>query len=69
MDIQMPVMDGISALKEIKTTKYNKSTPIVAVTAHALSGERQKMQQQGFNAYMTKPIDENDVKPYYLRVQ
>jgi two-component system sensor histidine kinase BarA len=59
MDIQMPVMDGISALKEIKTTKYNKDTPVIAVTAHALSGEKEKMHQQGFNAYMTKPIDES----------
>ena len=58
MDIQMPVVDGITALKEIKKLKVNNETPIIAVTAHALSGEREKMQQQGFNAYMTKPIDE-----------
>lgn len=58
MDIQMPVLDGISALKEIKQLPCNSDTPIIAVTAHALSGEREKMYQQGFNAYMTKPIDE-----------
>lgn len=58
MDIQMPVVDGISALKEIKKLDINNETPIIAVTAHALSGEREKMHQQGFNAYMTKPIDE-----------
>ena len=58
MDIQMPIMDGISALKEIKKLANNNNTPIIAVTAHALSGEREKMRQQGFNAYMTKPIDE-----------
>ncbi|MBU2894448.1 two-component sensor histidine kinase BarA [Colwellia sp. D2M02] len=58
MDIQMPIMDGISALKAIKNTVHNDSTAIIAVTAHALSGEREKMHQQGFNAYMTKPIDE-----------
>jgi len=58
MDIQMPIMDGISALKEIKKLKINNNTPIIAVTAHALSGEKEKMHQQGFNAYMTKPIDE-----------
>lgn len=58
MDIQMPVMDGISTLKAIKKDTPNNKTPIIAVTAHALSGEREKMQQQGFNAYMTKPIDE-----------
>ena len=58
MDIQMPIMDGISALKEIKKLPNNNNTPIIAVTAHALSGEKEKMHQQGFNAYMTKPIDE-----------
>jgi two-component system sensor histidine kinase BarA len=58
MDIQMPIMDGISTLKEIRQLAINKDTPIIAVTAHALSGEREKMHQQGFNAYMTKPIDE-----------
>ncbi|KGJ89085.1 two-component sensor histidine kinase BarA [Colwellia psychrerythraea] len=58
MDIQMPVLDGISTLKEIRKLTCNGDTPIIAVTAHALSGEREKMHQQGFNAYMTKPIDE-----------
>ena len=58
MDIQMPVMDGISTLKAIKDNTCNHKTPIIAVTAHALNGEKEKMQQQGFNAYMTKPIDE-----------
>ncbi|MCW8832596.1 MAG: response regulator, partial [Colwellia sp.] len=58
MDIQMPIMDGISTLKAIKSGSLNEQTPIIAVTAHALSGEKEKMQQQGFNAYMTKPIDE-----------
>ena len=58
MDIQMPVMDGISTLKAIRKDSCNRKTPIIAVTAHALSGEKEKMQQQGFNAYMTKPIDE-----------
>lgn len=58
MDIQMPIMDGISTLKAIKKDSCNSNTPVIAVTAHALSGEKEKMQQQGFNAYMTKPIDE-----------
>ena len=58
MDIQMPVMDGVSTLKAIRSNSYNENTPVIAVTAHALSGEKEKMQKQGFNAYMTKPIDE-----------
>ena len=58
MDIQMPVMDGITALKEIQQNTFNDETPIIAVTAHALSGEKEKLMQQGFHSYMTKPIDE-----------
>ncbi|MEW6991411.1 two-component sensor histidine kinase BarA [Colwelliaceae bacterium 6441] len=59
MDIQMPVMDGISALKHIKAQTFNDQTPIIAVTAHALSGEKDKLLKAGFNSYMTKPIDES----------
>ena len=58
MDIQMPVMDGISALKHIKAKTFNENTPIIAVTAHALSGEKDKLLREGFDSYMTKPIDE-----------
>ncbi len=58
MDIQMPVMDGISALKHIKAQTFNLSTPIIAVTAHALSEEKDKLLSDGFDSYMTKPIDE-----------
>ena len=58
MDIQMPVMDGISALKSIKAVTFNENTPIIAVTAHALTEEKDKLLKLGFDAYMTKPIDE-----------
>jgi len=59
MDIQMPVMDGVTALKNIKHNTFNDETPIIAVTAHALSGEKEKLIEEGFSAYMTKPIDES----------
>ncbi|MDO6506700.1 two-component sensor histidine kinase BarA [Colwellia sp. 4_MG-2023] len=62
MDIQMPIMDGISSLQAIRRNSYNEKTPIIAVTAHALSGEKERMEQQGFDAYMTKPIDETMLK-------
>jgi two-component system sensor histidine kinase BarA len=58
MDIQMPIMDGVSALKAIKANPLNRETPIIAVTAHALNEERDKLLKVGFNSYMTKPIDE-----------
>ena len=59
MDIQMPVMDGVTALKIIKANTFNDKTPIVAVTALALKGEKEKLLQEGFNGYIAKPIDEN----------
>ena len=59
MDIQMPVMDGVTALKIIKDKTPNDKTPIIAVTALALKGEKEKLLQQGFNGYITKPIDES----------
>lgn len=58
MDIQMPVMDGITALNHIKNQTFNEATPIIAVTAHALSEEKDKLLKEGFDSYMTKPIDE-----------
>lgn len=58
MDIQMPLMDGVSALKAINAQGFNDSTPIIAVTAHAISGEKEKLLQLGFSAYITKPLDE-----------
>jgi two-component system sensor histidine kinase BarA len=61
MDIQMPVMDGITALGKIREDKNgkNKSTPIVAVTALAIPGERERLMNLGMNEYISKPIDEN----------
>ena len=58
MDIQMPVMDGVTALKTIKDSTFNDNTPIVAVTAHAMTNERDKLLELGFDSYMTKPLDE-----------
>ncbi|QDP02008.1 two-component sensor histidine kinase BarA [Thalassotalea sp. PS06] len=64
MDIQMPIMDGITAMEKIRLTTLNSDTPVVAVTAHALQGEKDKMLETGFFGYMTKPIDETLLKHY-----
>ncbi|MGB1261891.1 MAG: two-component sensor histidine kinase BarA [Cognaticolwellia sp.] len=58
MDIQMPVLDGISALSIIRQHPLNEFTPIIAVTAHVFGEEKDKLLEQGFNSFMTKPIDE-----------
>ncbi|PLX12326.1 MAG: hypothetical protein C0598_06225, partial [Marinilabiliales bacterium] len=55
MDIKMPILDGISATKEIR--KFNKEIIIIAQTAYALEGDREKTLEAGCNDYISKPID------------
>lgn len=56
MDIQMPEMDGLTAAQTIRRLGFNP-IPIVAMTAHALKGDRDKCLQAGMNDYITKPIN------------
>ncbi|MCL2893900.1 two-component sensor histidine kinase BarA [Brenneria tiliae] len=58
MDIQMPGMDGIRASEIIRQLPRHGKTPIVAVTAHTMSDEREQLLQAGMNDYLAKPIDE-----------
>jgi len=58
MDIQMPVLDGISACLQIKEDLTNSHTPIIAVTAHVLPSEKEQFLQQGMDDCLAKPIDE-----------
>ncbi|GAA77207.1 two-component system, NarL family, sensor histidine kinase BarA [Pseudoalteromonas sp. BSi20480] len=62
MDIQMPIMDGITACKLIQESSLNEDTPIIAVTAHALHSEKEQLLKDGFKGYLTKPIDEDTLK-------
>lgn len=59
MDIQMPQMDGVTACKAIKQLKNYQQTPIIAVTAHAMAGERDRLLKAGMDDYLTKPIEES----------
>jgi PAS domain S-box-containing protein len=58
MDIQMPIMDGIEATKRIreKDKDKDKHTPIIAITAYALKGDRERFLTQGIDEYVSKPI-------------
>jgi len=57
MDIKMPIMDGHQAIKVIRKELNLKSLPIIALTASAMIGDRELILSEGFNSYLSKPID------------
>lgn len=56
MDIQLPGMDGIAALRHLRADPLTASIPVIAVTASAMTLPRQQIVEAGFDAYQTKPI-------------
>ena len=69
MDIQMPDMDGIRACELIRHLPHQQQTPVIAVTAHALEGQREKLLAAGMNDYLAKPIEEDKLNTLLLRYQ
>ena len=56
MDIQLPGMDGITAMKQLKAAPKTNRIPVVAITASAMTHNRQTMLAEGFDGYQTKPL-------------
>ena len=56
LDISLPEMDGTEVLAWIRSQDALKDTPVVALTAHAMAGDREKYLAAGFDDYLTKPI-------------
>jgi two-component system, cell cycle response regulator DivK len=68
MDIQLPGMDGITALKQLKSEPKTKRIPVIAITASAMTYNRVTMLAEGFDGYQTKPISLKDFLSEVQRV-
>jgi len=60
MDIQLPGMDGIAAPKQLRTNPQTENIPVIAITASAMTNNRQTMLAEGFDGYQSKPISVKD---------
>ncbi|MFH1852203.1 MAG: response regulator [Candidatus Neomarinimicrobiota bacterium] len=56
LDISLPGMDGVEVLRELRADQSTRTIPVIALTAHAMSGDRDKYLVLGFDGYVSKPI-------------
>jgi two-component system cell cycle response regulator DivK len=68
MDIQLPGIDGITALKQLRADPVTKTIPVIAITASAMTYNRQAMLAEGFDGYQKKPISVKDFLEEVRRV-
>ena len=57
MDIQLPDFDGVEALRRLRADERTASTPVLALTAQAMEGDRERFLAAGFDGYLSKPVD------------
>lgn len=57
MDIQMPGMDGLEAMRILKSDLTTRAIPVIALTAFAMKGDRERLLAAGFDSYIEKPIN------------
>jgi two-component system cell cycle response regulator DivK len=60
MDIQLPDMDGVTALGRLRKSAATRSIPVVALTAFAMAADRERLLAAGFDGYLAKPVDIHD---------
>jgi two-component system, cell cycle response regulator DivK len=57
MDVQLPGIDGVEALEQLRQDQRTASIPVLALTAQAMSGDRDRFLDAGFDGYLSKPVD------------
>jgi two-component system cell cycle response regulator DivK len=57
MDIQMPDLDGVEALRRLRADERTSTIPVLAVTAQAMQGDREHFLAEGFDCYLSKPVN------------
>jgi two-component system cell cycle response regulator DivK len=57
MDVQLPGIDGVEALEKLRRDERTSAIPVLALTAQAMSGDRERFLDAGFDGYLSKPID------------
>lgn len=61
LDISLPEMDGTEVLRRMRSDPRLSSIPVIALTAHAMTGDRERFLGQGFDDYLTKPIVDDTI--------
>jgi PAS domain S-box-containing protein len=67
MDVQMPVLDGYSATRKLRKQEKFSRLPIIAMTANAMSGDRERALQSGMNDYVSKPVEPDEMREAVYR--
>jgi CheY-like chemotaxis protein len=61
MDVQLPGIDGVEALERMRQNERTASIPVLALTAQAMSGDRERFLEAGFDGYLAKPVDVHEL--------
>jgi two-component system, cell cycle response regulator DivK len=57
MDVRLPDMDGLEALRRLRMDERTSAIPVLAITAQAMKGDRERFEEAGFDGYLSKPVD------------